>query len=115
MDNSPIAQRKQLLAQELDRYLQLLARHADPDLVILFGSLVTGNLHPWSDIDLVIVKQTDLPFWQRLREMRRLLRPRVGTDILVYTPAEFRQLCQERQFFKQEILADGRLIYERGR
>jgi len=106
-------ERKQVLEEELARYLRLLTDHGDPDLVIVFGSLVTDKIHAWSDIDLVVVEQTDLPFLQRLRQMRRLLRPKVGTDLLVYTPEEFEQLCRERPFFREEILANGEIVYER--
>jgi predicted nucleotidyltransferase len=115
VDSSIALERKQLLEQELKRYLSLLTGHDQPERVILFGSLVGGNVRPESDIDLVIVKQTELSFWKRLREMRRLLQPRVGTDILVYTPNEFEQLSRERPFFRDEILGKGRVIYERGR
>ncbi len=52
-------------------------------------------------------------FFQRLRQMRRLLQPQVGTDILVYTPEEFEQLCGERAFFQEEILDRGVVVYER--
>jgi len=110
-----VAKRKQLLEQELARYLRLLVEHGNPERVIVFGSLVTGNIHAWSDIDLIIVERTNRPFWQRLREVRRLLHPRVGTDILVYTPEEFEQLRRERPFFREEILARGTTLYERSR
>lgn len=106
-------ERKQVLEEELARYLRLLTDHGDPDLVIVFGSLVADKIHAWSDIDLVVVEQTDLPFLQRLRQMRRLLQPRVGIDLLVYTPEEFEQLCRERPFFREEILAKGEIVYER--
>ena len=106
-------ERKQLLEDELARYLHLLTDHGDPDLVIVFGSLATGKVHAWSDIDLIVVERTDLPFWQRLRQMRRLLQPKVGTDIFVYTPEEFEQLCRERPFFREEILTNGEIVYER--
>jgi len=81
--------------------------------VILFGSVFTGNTHRLSDLDLVIVQGTELPFLQRNRALRRLLQPRVGTDLLVYTPAEFEQLSRERPFFREEILDRGRVVYER--
>src|SRR5574341_1555758 len=113
VSSSPAMERQQLLEQELKRYLSLLTDYDQPDRVILFGSLVGGNVRPESDIDLVIVKQTNLPFWKRLREMRRLLQPCVGTDILVYTPNEFEQLRRERPFFRDEILGKGKVIYER--
>ena len=115
MDRSPTStERRQLLERELTRYVRLLTEHGDPERVIVFGSLATGQVWAWSDIDLVIVERTDLPFLQRLRQVRKMLRPKVGTDILVYTPEEFEQLRQERPFFREEILAKGRVVYERG-
>ena len=115
MDNQQASEREQLLNQELDRYLALLIEHDKPEKIIIFGSLTTGDIHSWSDIDLVVIKQTSLPFLERLREMRRLLHPRVGTDILVYTPEEFEQLSQRRLFFQEEILGEGVVVYERNR
>jgi hypothetical protein len=48
----------------------------------------------------------------RTKEMLRLLQPRVGLDVLVYTPDEFEQLCRERTFFQQEIVKKARVLYE---
>ena len=111
MDDLKALERKELLNQELARYIGLLIEHDDPERIIVFGSLATGDIHSWSDIDLVIVKQTNLPFLKRLHEMRRLLRPRVGTDILVYTPEEFHNM-QEGNFLRK-ALQDGQVIYEK--
>lgn len=112
---SPTIERRQLLEAELARYLQLLTGVVALERVILFGSLVSGQIHSGSDIDLVIIQQTSLPFWKRLREMRRLLQPNVGTDLIIYTPEEFEQLRQQRSFVREAILSKGRVIYERGR
>ena len=105
--------RLQILTQELERYLRLLIAHEQPDRVIVFGSLARGEVHPWSDIDLVIVKPTSLPFWKRLRRVRQLLKPQVGTDILYYTPQEFEEMQRERSFFREEIAGRRRVVYER--
>jgi predicted nucleotidyltransferase len=107
--------RKKLLEQELARYVRLLTEHGNPEKVILFGTLATGLIHEWSDIDLVVVEKTELSFFQRLRQVRKLLQPKVGMDIMVYTPEEFNQLSAERPFFRDEIVAKGKVIYERGR
>jgi hypothetical protein len=40
--------------------------------------------------------------------MLRLLRPRVGLDLLVYTPDEFEQLCRERPFFHKRSFRKAR-------
>lgn len=109
------SERKQLLDQELARYVRLLAAHGDPEKVILFGTLARGQVHEWSDIDLIVVEKTVLPFFERLRKVRRRLRPKVGVDIMVYTPEEFDQLCADRHFFRDEIVANGEVVYEHGR
>lgn len=115
MAMNEIMDRKILLEGELNRYLKLLLQYEHPERVLVFGSLATGEVHPWSDIDLVIIKNTRLPFLHRLRRIRQLLKPIVATDILVYTPDEFRQLQVERPFFQQEILQKSIVIYERKR
>jgi uncharacterized protein len=107
--------RKNLLDQELARYVRLLKENGAPEKVILFGTLAGGHVHEWSDIDLVVVEKTVLPFFQRLRKVRKLLRPKVGIDVMVYTPEEFDQLCADRPFFREEIVAKGEVIYEHGR
>lgn len=112
--NEEIEARKNLLEQELDRYVRILSQH-NAEKVFVYGSLVSGKIHAWSDIDLVIIKKTKQPFLKRLQKMRQLLQPRVGTDILVYTPEEFDQLKQERPFVREEILAKSKVVYERKR
>ena len=107
--------RKKLLELELARYIRLLTEHGNPEKVILFGTLATGRIHEWSDIDLVVVEQTELSFFQRLRQIRKLLQPRVGIDVMFYTPEEFNQLSAERAFFRDEIVAKGKIVYERSR
>ena len=98
--------------RELKRYIRLLTKHGSPEKLILFGTLARGELHEWSDIDLVVVEETDLPFYQRLRKIRELIQPQVGLDIVVYTPEEFDQLQANSPFFREEIIAKGKIIYE---
>jgi predicted nucleotidyltransferase len=107
------AARRALLEAEIQRYLSLLREHYQPQRVVLFGSLAHGEIGNWSDIDLVIVKETDKRFLDRTMEVMQLLRPQVGVDILVYTPAEFARLSQERPFVRDEIVGKGKVLYER--
>jgi len=106
-------QRRTLLEAELERWVRLLIENYNPQRILLFGSLATGAVDEWSDVDLVIVKETPLRFLDRIREVLELLHPRVGVDVLVYTPEEFDRLTQERGFVRQEILEKGQLLYER--
>lgn len=107
--------RRALLEAELQRCLPLLRERYDPERVLLFGSLAAGETHAWSDIDLVIVKETGQRFFDRTKEVMQLLRPCVGMDILVYTPEEFERLSDERSFMRDEIVGKGKVLYERGK
>ncbi|GIV84817.1 MAG: nucleotidyltransferase [Candidatus Roseilinea sp.] len=105
--------RRGLLESELERCVQVLREQYAPEQILLFGSLASGEVGEWSDIDLVIIKETDQRFLDRVREVMSLLKPRVGMDILVYTPQEFARLSQERPFVRQEMLQKGKVLYER--
>ncbi len=104
--------RKQILTRELKRIVKILIENYQPEKIILFGSLANGQVGEWSDIDLVIIKNTRQRFMERLREVIKLTMPEVGVDFLVYTPTEVEQAVREgRLFLKQEILGRGRVIY----
>lgn len=105
------ANRRKLLEVELNRYLTLLVEQYRPQKVLLFGSLASGKTGEWSDLDLVIIKETDKRFLDRTKEVMQLLRPRVGVDILVYTPAEYERLSRERAFVRDEIAGKGKVLY----
>ena len=108
-----IAARRALLEAELARYVRILRAQYAPQRILLFGSLASGQVGEWSDIDLVIIKETNRRFLDRIRDVMQLLQPQAGMDILVYTPEEFAQLSRERPFVRQEILQKGRVLYER--
>jgi predicted nucleotidyltransferase len=105
--------RRESLDKELARWLPLLIEHERPDKIILFGSYSAGQVHEWSDLDMVIVKETEARFLDRTGQVLTLLKPKVGLDVLVYTPDEFERLCRERAFVRNEIVHKGKVIYER--
>lgn len=53
--------------------------------IILFGSLVNGDIHEFSDINLIVIKDSQKGFYERLKEVGLLVMPELGVDILVYT------------------------------
>jgi predicted nucleotidyltransferase len=114
-NSAQVQARRALLERELNRWLPLLIAHEQPDKIILFGSYCTGQVSEWSDLDMVIIKSTPAAFLDRTRQVLTLLKPRVGVDVLVYTPQEFEHLSRERAFLREEILIKGKVIYERGR
>ena len=105
--------RKKNLEQELKRVVGTLRKGYKPQKILLFGSLVQGRTHAWSDIDLVIVKATQKRFVERLKEVALLTQPRVGIDFFVYTPEEFQEMISERGTFqRREMFEKGKVLYD---
>src|SRR2546427_1869764 len=94
----PVVEERGLrLEQELHRMVEILIREYEPEKLILFGSAAQGELHEWSDLDLVVIKRTDKPLLERIEEVLRLVRPKVGLDVLVYTPEGVEGLVADRR------------------
>jgi predicted nucleotidyltransferase len=113
-NQAAIEARRAALQAELERIVRVLIEQYDPERIILFGSFVHGNIHEWSDLDLCVIKQTDTPFMRRLKEVGLLTLPRVGAEILVYTPEEIETAQRQGNYFiVGEILAKGKVLYEK--
>lgn len=85
----------------------------DPEKIILFGSIIREDWDYESDVDVIIVYNTDKPFMVRLEELYISWEIPKAVDILAYTPNEFEEMIRE-SFFIQDVLRDGEIIYERG-
>ncbi len=104
--------RKIELENELTRIKKLIIEKYNPDKVILFGSLVNGNVHDWSDIDLVVVKDSKKKFTDRIYELLQLIRPNLALNIIIYTPKEVLDMERNKNYFwLNEICTKGNVIY----
>jgi predicted nucleotidyltransferase len=111
VDNQMQTSKSQKLIQKINKALVPY----QAERIYLFGSLARGEADELSDVDLVIIKHTREPFWDRLREAARLVFGAVhrGADILVYTPEEFSNMLAQGNVFAEMIVEEGRLIYDR--
>ncbi|MBM3299875.1 MAG: nucleotidyltransferase domain-containing protein [Deltaproteobacteria bacterium] len=99
------------LAQIIDR----IQGWFHPEKIILFGSHVTGRATEESDVDLLIVAETDLPAKEKFPVVSRLLAEYpVAFDIIVKTPGEYercRSVVNHIVYFADKY---GKVVYERG-
>ena len=56
----------------INEIVSKIALTFNPDKIILFGSFAKGDHNEDSDLDLIIVKESDLPKHKRGIEIRRL-------------------------------------------
>lgn len=96
---------------ELKRIGDVLVRKYKPEKVIVFGSYTSNKIHKWSDLDIVVVKNTKKRFADRIEEVIGLVKPREATDFLVYTPSEFAEMTKNNYFIRDEVLKKGQVIY----
>ena len=85
-----------------------------PKQIILFGSYAYGTPSHDSDVDLLVVMETDARPAARYLAVSQLLRPRpFPLDILVKTPEEIAQAVEKGDCFLRQIVTRGRVLYER--
>lgn len=85
-----------------------------PYKIILFGSYASGKPTPDSDLDLLIVMDSDLPRYKRARAIREQLRDFCfSKDIIVHTPAEVEKFKDLIGTIIYPAIRYGKVIYER--
>lgn len=91
-----------------------IAKKFDPDKIILFGSYASDNPNNDSDIDLLIIKETDLPPQKRSFDIQKsLIGSMIPIDILVYTNKEFEQEKGKKYSFISSAIKTSKVMYER--
>lgn len=83
-----------------------------PDRIILFGSCAKGQNTANSDIDLLIIKNTDKRPIERLHEVHKPLDYNIPVDLLVYTPDEVEIYLSDETGFLSQILREGKVLYD---
>jgi predicted nucleotidyltransferase len=104
-------QLQRLEGAELERTLADLVRaivaSLDPERILLFGSFVRGDQNRASDIDLVVVAHTTLPFCDRIGRVLEAchpISPRRPVEALVYTPEEWQRMLAEGRSFAHHVV-----------
>jgi len=96
------------------RFLGELCRRlvaAGAQRIYLFGSCARGEADDESDVDLVVIHDTELPFFDRLRQAAACADPDWPVDILVYTPAEFETMRRQGNAFAELVVDEGVLLH----
>ncbi|MEA3404022.1 MAG: nucleotidyltransferase domain-containing protein [Armatimonadota bacterium] len=120
MSEASLVDRGMPLAVAVD-LLNAIAEIADdlrPQAIVLFGSYATGEAREDSDLDLMIIAETDdrwrlagrlYRHWHELRGRLEHLPP---ADILVYSPAQFAE-AQVVGFPAWQAAREGVVVYGR--
>lgn len=97
---------------ELDRLVSMIVKEADPLRIFLFGSAARGELHPESDLDLLVVMPDGT---HRRRTAQNLYRRLSGIgasfDLVVTTPSDLKKHANNPGLIYRNILPEARELY----
>ncbi|MCL2786265.1 MAG: nucleotidyltransferase domain-containing protein [Methanomassiliicoccaceae archaeon] len=97
---------------EAERVIEMAKRNIDSSLMIVFGSVVNGTADKDSDLDIIIVKESDENSFIIGAEARLALEDsNIPVDIIVYTPEEFKRDLSNKYSLAHEAMATGRVIH----
>jgi predicted nucleotidyltransferase len=88
------------------------SRNYHPEKIVLFGSYAYGTPTEDSDLDLLIIKETELPRRMRGREVRKHLRGmKIAVDLLVYTNQEVEEWRDVNTAFITTVMGKGKVLH----
>lgn len=97
---------------KVDDVCQRIVDVFKPERIIIFGSVARGFPDGNSDIDMIVVMRTDLPYMKRPVAIYGSIDEfRMAADILVLTPEEYDSELKDEGSFISRISSDGVEIY----
>jgi predicted nucleotidyltransferase len=97
---------------EIEGFAQRIGREFDAERVILFGSYARGTVTRDSDVDLLVIGPFEGRSVDRSVQIRMKLRPGFPVDLVVRTAERVRERLAMGDDFMQEILEEGKVLYE---
>jgi predicted nucleotidyltransferase len=97
----------------LEKIIDRIVCNFFPEKVIIFGSVANGTADADSDVDILIIMNTELPYYRRSGPIRAAMRGiPVAADMMVLTPDEYKKLKDDESSFAKEISKTGVVAYE---
>ncbi len=100
--------------KQIKKLTNIIIEIEQPDQIILFGSYACGEPTEASDLDILVVKEYNVPRHKRGQEvLKSLSYVRFPLDIVFYTPAEIEKWRPTALAFITTVMSQGKIMYER--
>ncbi len=108
------AERQEISPQLIREVTQRIVDAFDPEKIILFGSWARGDERSESDLDLMVVMESDLSKSRRASQIYSLLGLRSWSlDVVVYTPHEYAINRKVWGTLPSLVEKESKVLYER--
>lgn len=98
--------------RKIEEITQKIVKEYQPEKIILFGSYAWGKPDEGSDVDLFIITKSRLRRIDRARQVYRIIYGSgIPIDVIVYTPKEVKRRLQLEDFFIEDIVEKGKILY----
>jgi predicted nucleotidyltransferase len=97
---------------DIQKIVQQIVAHCHPQKVILFGSYAHGTPTADSDVDLLVVMETEEPPLHAAARIAAAIDYPCALDILVRRPADLEASVARQGVFATEVLTTGVVLYE---
>jgi uncharacterized protein len=97
---------------EIQRIAQQIVDKFHPKKIILFGSYADGQPTEDSDVDLLIVMDTDEQPIHTAARISASIHHAFAIDILVFRPADLEASLERKGVFTTEVMSKGIVLYE---
>ena len=102
-----------LAIDRLDEIVAALVACVHPKRIVLFGSHARGDADPDSDVDLLVVVETDLDWVARSQQAYLAIAGiPVAVDLIVVTPKEFERLSGWKSSVVYAANREGKVLHE---
>ncbi len=105
---------RRVTRKQINAVVRKIVNEFNPEKIILFGSYAYGKPSIDSDVDLLVVMESNEHRARRATTiLRGLLDVPFPMDVLVRTPQEVVSRLSAGDYFLREIVQQGQVLYER--
>ncbi len=102
------------LPRRVQEVIQKIIEGYNPERIIIFGSYARGDWTEDSDLDVLVVKETEERPFDRIGSVSSMCWPRkLPMDIVVKTPDEIADELDRHELFTREIMREGAVVHDR--
>lgn len=102
-----------VVQEKIKTVIRNIARGYDPERIIIFGPYATGEWEEGEPVDMIILKETDEDFEERLERLKPYYADGLAVNPIVLTEEEVHMNLAADSELINEVIREGIVVYER--